>query len=63
VRGRRLAVRISLKGARAGRVKVRIVSRLASGRTVTSTRTYRTCVTGTSLGQRVRRHRSRRRHP
>lgn len=63
VRGRQLAVRISLKGARAGRVKVRIVSRLASGRTVTSTRTYRTCVTGTSLGQRVRRHRSRRRHP
>lgn len=43
VRGRRLATRISLAGIRAGRVRVRIVSRLAGGRKVTRTRTYRTC--------------------
>ncbi|HEY3021437.1 MAG TPA: hypothetical protein VGJ32_14665 [Solirubrobacteraceae bacterium] len=43
VRGRRLAMRISLRGQKAGRVRVRIVSRLSNGRTVRTTRTYRTC--------------------
>ncbi len=44
VRGRRLATRITLKGRPAGRVTVRIASRLASGRTVKTSRRYRTCV-------------------
>jgi pimeloyl-ACP methyl ester carboxylesterase len=43
VRGRALATRISLAGLRPGRFRVRIVSRLAGGRTAVTTRTYRTC--------------------
>ena len=43
VRGERLVLRISLRGLEAGRVRVRIVSRLSNGRRVTTTRTYRTC--------------------
>jgi hypothetical protein len=43
VRGRTLRTRISLKGVRKGRARVRIVSRLTNGRHVTTLRTYRTC--------------------
>jgi hypothetical protein len=43
VRGRRLTLRISLRERPAGRVRVRITSRLANGRRVLATRTYRTC--------------------
>ena len=45
VRGRRLATRIRLTGLRRTTVRVRIVSRLAGGRRVTTVRTYRTCAT------------------
>jgi pimeloyl-ACP methyl ester carboxylesterase len=44
VRGPRLALRISLRGRPAGRVRVRITSRLADGRRAVATRTYRVCV-------------------
>jgi predicted esterase len=44
VRGKRLALRISLRGRPKQRVRVRIVSRLAGGRRAVTTRTYRTCV-------------------
>jgi len=43
VRGRRLALRISLTGRPAQRVRVRIVSRLTGGRRAVAVRTYRTC--------------------
>jgi hypothetical protein len=43
VRGKRLALRISLRGRPASRVRVRIVSRLSNGRRVTTVRTYLTC--------------------
>jgi hypothetical protein len=43
VRGKRLALRISLRGRPASRVRVRIVSRLSTGRRVTTVRTYLTC--------------------
>src|SRR4051812_19964826 len=43
VRGKRLALRISLRGRPRSRVVVRIVSRLSNGRKVVSRRAYRTC--------------------
>ena len=43
VRGRRMATRVSLKGLKPGRFKVRIVSRLSNGRKVVQTRAYSTC--------------------
>ena len=43
VRGKRLALRISLRGRPRSRVLVRIVSRLTNGRRVVSKRAYRTC--------------------
>lgn len=57
VRGKRVAVRrgsrltapIDLRGAPAGRVRVRIRIRTADGRVVTGTRTYSTCATTTEV--------------
>ena len=43
VRGRTLALRISLAGLKPGRFKLRIVSRLSNGKKVVQTRAYRTC--------------------
>ena len=43
VRGKRLALRISLRGRPRSRIVVRIVSRLANGRKVVSKRAYLTC--------------------
>ena len=44
VRGKRLSAPVNLVGLPAGKVTVKIVSRTASGRKVTDTRHYRTCV-------------------
>jgi len=44
VRGKRLSAPVNLVGLPKGKVTVKIVMRTASGRTVTDTRYYRTCV-------------------
>jgi len=44
VRGRRLRARVDLRGLPKGTFRVRIVQRTSRGRTVRSSRTYRTCV-------------------
>jgi hypothetical protein len=45
VRGRRWHARIDLHGVRERAVRVRVVARTRSGRTLRETRTYRTCAT------------------
>jgi hypothetical protein len=46
VRGRRLRADVDLRGLPGGVVHVRIVARTSSGKTITSTRRYRTCTPG-----------------
>jgi hypothetical protein len=43
VSGRRLRAPVNLRGLPRGTVRVKIVGRTRSGRTVASTRTYHTC--------------------
>jgi len=49
VRGRRLRTRIDLRGLPKGRYTVRVVVRTSTGRTITRTRRYRTCVPGRAV--------------